>query len=152
MQPGLLTRDLATAIYRDRLDEAARRRLTHASRVDFSPRKRVFTMNLQRSFIALTAILALLLTFGAVNAQEIDPGNDGVDMDCGDFPERNAVEGYFAQDGGTAERNVDGLDPDGNGIPCDEADYDGETDGGAVDADDDGNDVVGLPTTGAGVS
>jgi hypothetical protein len=90
-----------------------------------------------------------------------DLGNDGVDMNCEDFPERNAAEGYFAHDGGSAERNVDGLDPDGDGVPCNETVYDGSdggVDGGSdVDApvdpvSDAGVPVVRLPVTGAGPS
>jgi hypothetical protein len=100
-------------------------------------------------------------------AEDPDLGNDGVDMDCDDFPERNAAEGYFAHDGGSAERNVDGLDPDGDGIPCNEAVYDG-SDGGSdgQDGADQGSDVdapadpvsdagapvVQLPVTGTGSS
>ena len=88
-----------------------------------------------------------------------DLGNDGIDMNCDDFPERNAVEGYFAQDGGSAERNVDGLDPDGDGIPCNEAAYDGEDDGGADPGDvsdepvtvvENAAPVTRLPQTGSG--
>lgn len=112
-----------------------------------------------RIALSLVAFLALILTFGvgSAAAQAQDLGNDGIDRDCDDFPERNAVEGYFAQDGGSAERNVDGLDPDGNGIPCDEPDYDGEepaedTDDEPVEEDDEGDAVTDLPTTGAGTA
>jgi len=92
--------------------------------------------------LCLVALMGLMLTVGTapVSAQEEDLGNDGIDQDCADFPERNAVEGYFSHDGGSADRNVDGLDPDGNGVPCDEADYDGAED----------DEVTGLPVTGAG--
>lgn len=84
-------------------------------------------------------------------------GNDGVDMNCDDFPERNAVEGYFAQDGGSDGRNVDGLDPDGDGVPCNEENYDApaEEDNDPEDetpADDSANPgpVTSLPSTGSG--
>ncbi len=83
-------------------------------------------MRLHRFLVVLIALAALLFTVGPAGAQEIDLGNDGIDLDCEDFPERNAAEGYFAYDGGSADRNVDGLDTNGDGIPCNEADYDGE--------------------------
>ena len=118
-----------------------------------------------RFAVSLVAILALVFSvgLGSASAQEPDLGNDGIDQDCDDFPERNAVEGYFAHDGGSAERNVDGLDPDGNGIPCDEPGYDGEEpeDNGEEPADDtddepaeddEGGAVTNLPTTGAGTA
>lgn len=83
-------------------------------------------MKLNRLFLTVFALAALLLAAGSASAQDIDLGKDGIDMNCEDFPERNAAEGYFAHDGGSAERNADGLDTDGDGIPCNEADYDGE--------------------------
>lgn len=53
---------------------------------------------------------------------DVDLGNDGVDMDCGDFVELNAAQGYFAGDGGSAERNVDAMDANRNGAACEPGD------------------------------
>ena len=92
---------------------------------------------------------------GASNGPDL--GNDGVDMDCDDFPERNAVEGYFAHDGGSDGRNVDGLDPDGDGVPCNEENYDAPANESDVpeeetpaDAGANPGPVTSLPSTGSG--
>ena len=87
-------------------------------------------MKRHRFLLILMTLVSLLLVAIPASAQVTDLGNDGMDMDCDDFPERNAVEGYFATDGGSAERNVDDLDPDADGIPCNEAIDDGTDDEG----------------------
>ncbi len=93
---------------------------------------------------ALFAALALVLPLVPAGpaAAQIDLGNDGVDRDCADFFELNAAQAYFETDGGGAERNVDNLDPTGDGRACEGADQAIEDtgDGGTVtlDADSDG--------------
>ena len=62
-----------------------------------------------------TLALALLLALGSSTAAQIDLGIDGIDQDCADFFELNAAQAYFATDGGSATRNVDNLDPSGDG-------------------------------------
>jgi hypothetical protein len=47
-------------------------------------------------------------------------GHDAVDNDCADFPNQRAAQRYFTQDGGSATENVDRLDPNQNGIACEE--------------------------------
>ena len=115
-----------------------------------------------RLLLTLVTLCTLLIVATPVSAQDIDLGNDGIDMDCDDFPERNAVEGYFAHDGGSADRNVDDLDPDGDGIPCNEAIDDGGEEPEYVppvvgdepqtdpEPGDGGNAVQHLPNTGVG--
>ena len=89
--------------------------------------------------LILVAVFAGALSLGAAAQAQADLGNDGVDRDCIDFGERLAAEFYFEGDGGSADRNVDGLDNDGNGIPCDVG-------------DEDRDEVDTLPTTGVGAA
>ena len=111
---------------------------------------------MRRILMAMATALVLLLGLTMSAGAQADLGNDGVDMDCADFPEQNAAQGYFESDGGSADRNVDRLDADGDGIACEANDQlaedtsDGGTgDDGADNGDDDG-DVDALPQTGAG--
>ncbi len=66
-------------------------------------------------------LLAFALVFGfTARAGAQDLGNDGVDMDCGDFGgDPAAAQAYFEGDGGSQARNVDDLDRDGDGGACD---------------------------------
>lgn len=45
-------------------------------------------------------------------------GEDGLDHDCADFAGQGAAQQYFVLDGGSAQMNVDHLDPNHNGIAC----------------------------------
>lgn len=45
-------------------------------------------------------------------------GEDEIDMDCADFDTRSAAQRYFEEDGGSAEKNIDHLDPNHNGLAC----------------------------------
>jgi hypothetical protein len=45
-------------------------------------------------------------------------GQDGVDHDCADFANTGEAQQYFVLDGGSAQMNVDHLDPNHNGIAC----------------------------------
>lgn len=47
-------------------------------------------------------------------------GNDGVDTDCAEFDDPDEAQAYFLEDGGTKRKNVDHLDPNHNGIACEE--------------------------------
>lgn len=47
-------------------------------------------------------------------------GRDGIDMDCADFTSPARAQRYFLEDGGSARNNVDHLDPNHNGIACEE--------------------------------
>ena len=47
-------------------------------------------------------------------------GNDGVDTDCADFASQEDAQRYFGEDGGSQRTNVDHLDPNHNGIACEE--------------------------------
>lgn len=47
-----------------------------------------------------------------------DLGNDGIDTNCSDFVDQAQAQQYFTSDGGSVDRNVDGLDPDRDGIAC----------------------------------
>ncbi len=127
--------------------------------------RRAGDVKLHGGLLPLFTLCMLLLVVVSAGAQEISLGSDGVDVDCDDFPERNAVEGCFTQNGGSGERNVDTLDPNGDGIPCNEEGYDGETDtdtgpesisadgtdtGDSGGADEPAAPVVRLPVTGDG--
>ena len=115
---------------------------------------------MRRLTLALVAMAALAL--GLPAGAQADLGNDGEDMDCGDFAELNAAQAYFVTDGGAAGRNVDNLDADGDGNACEASDQAAE--GGATPvataapADGTGDDTAGvyggttttLPSTGAG--
>ena len=70
--------------------------------------------------LVLVLVLALVpvLALAGRGAAQADLGNDGVDLDCADFPELNAAQGYFEGDGGAPGRNVDNLDPTGDGLAC----------------------------------
>ena len=82
-------------------------------------------------------VLALLLALGSSTAAQIDLGIDGIDQDCADFFELNAAQAYFATDGGSATRNVDNLDPSGDGRACEAADQ-------AIEDTGDGNGTITL--------
>lgn len=101
---------------------------------------------MRRTLIAMAAALVLLLGLTMSVGAQADLGNDGVDMDCADFPEQNAAQGYFESDGGSADRNVDRLDRDGDGIACEASDQAAED---TSDGDNDG-DVDELPAVGSG--
>lgn len=45
-------------------------------------------------------------------------GQDGIDRDCSDFPTQGEAQQYFVLDGGSAQMNVDHLDPNHNGVAC----------------------------------
>ncbi len=45
-------------------------------------------------------------------------GEDGIDHDCADFANTGEAQQYFVLDGGSAQINVDHLDPNHNGIAC----------------------------------
>jgi Excalibur calcium-binding domain len=45
-------------------------------------------------------------------------GEDGIDKDCNDFRHQAEAQRYFEADGGSANENVDRLDPNHNGIAC----------------------------------
>jgi hypothetical protein len=45
-------------------------------------------------------------------------GADGVDSDCADFDSQREAGRYFEEDGGSQAENIDHLDPNHNGIPC----------------------------------
>ena len=105
---------------------------------------------MRRTLIAMATALVLLLGLTMSVGAQADLGNDGVDMDCADFPEQNAAQGYFESDGGSADRNVDRLDPGGDGIACEASDQLAEdTSDGDTGNDDDG-DIDTSPTTGTG--
>ncbi len=106
---------------------------------------------------AFVAALALTLGVVGVAGAQTDLGNDGVDMNCADFPELNAAQGYFESDGGSADRNVDNLDFDGDGNACEPGDervLAGRDDDQTGDEDDeeDTDDTGTLPNTGAGAT
>ena len=85
-------------------------------------------------------VLALPLALAGPAAGQPDLGNDGVDRDCADFFELNAAQAYFDTDGGAPGRNVDNLDPTGDGLACRAEDQAIEDpgDGAPLDADADG--------------
>lgn len=45
-------------------------------------------------------------------------GHDGVDRDCADFGSEGESQQYFVLDGGSAQLNIDHLDPNHNGVAC----------------------------------
>jgi hypothetical protein len=45
-------------------------------------------------------------------------GADGEDRDCADFASQAEAQGYFEDDGGSMDVNIDHLDPNHNGIAC----------------------------------
>ena len=47
-------------------------------------------------------------------------GDDGADRDCDDFATPEDAEAYFLADGGSSKQNIDHLDPNHNGIACEE--------------------------------
>ncbi len=100
-------------------------------------------MNIRRVLISLAAALLLASALTSAAAAQVDLGNDGIDKDCADFVELNAAQGYFVTDGGSAARNVDNLDPTGDGLACEAADQAIEDTGDGegtitLDADNDG--------------
>ena len=50
--------------------------------------------------------------------EQISAGEDGIDHDCADFTSQGAAQQYFVLDGGSAQANVDHLDPNHNGVAC----------------------------------
>jgi hypothetical protein len=94
----------------------------------------------EKCLLTLIAICTLFLFAVPANAQAVDAANDDIDMNCEDFPEFTAAIGYFLHDGGSTERNVNNLDPDGDGTPCNEvpdnAEEDGTSDGPDLGHDD----------------
>jgi excalibur calcium-binding domain-containing protein len=47
-------------------------------------------------------------------------GADGIDTDCADYANQQEAQRYFLGDGGSNKQNVDHLDPNHNGIACEE--------------------------------
>lgn len=47
-------------------------------------------------------------------------GRDGVDTDCADFESQAEAQRYFRDDGGSVRDNIDHLDPNHNGIACED--------------------------------
>ena len=47
-------------------------------------------------------------------------GEDGADTDCADFGDADEAQVYFINDGGTQKKNDDHLDPNHNGIACED--------------------------------
>jgi hypothetical protein len=45
-------------------------------------------------------------------------GKDGEDRDCADFSNQSRAQRYFEEDGGSAAKNIDRLDPNHTGIAC----------------------------------
>ncbi|SFJ80568.1 excalibur calcium-binding domain-containing protein [Thermoflavimicrobium dichotomicum] len=70
--------------------------------------------NLFTSFLGIVMGLFIFssTTFAA------DNGNDGIDKNCSDFSTPEDAQAYFTNDGGSAARNIDDLDEDQDGIPC----------------------------------
>jgi hypothetical protein len=69
---------------------------------------------LQRGFLTLLATaVALLLPATAASAQVGD-------RDCADFATQAEAQAYFDSKGGSPENNVDQLDENGDGIPCED--------------------------------
>lgn len=110
---------------------------------------------MRRLVLALAAVVALTLGLAGTAGAQTDLGNDGVDMNCADFPELNAAQGYFLSDGGSADRNVDNLDFDGDGNACETGDErvlaGRDTDEQTDDGEDENGETGTLPNTGAGV-
>jgi hypothetical protein len=99
---------------------------------------------MQRFVTVSAAVLVSLVCLATTAGAQQDLGNDGIDMDCDDFVEMNAAQGYFEFDGGSADRNVDGLDASGEGLACRDA-----VDRAGEDTASNG-DVAALPGTGTG--
>lgn len=51
---------------------------------------------------------------------EASNGRDEIDRDCDDFGSQGAAQRYFLNDGGSARDNIDYLDPNHDGIACEE--------------------------------
>ncbi len=113
---------------------------------------------MRRFSLAFVAALALTLGVTGLAGAQTDLGNDGVDLNCADFPELNAAQGYFEGDGGSADRNVDNLDFDGDGNVCEPGDErvlarrDTDEQTGDDDDEEDTEDTGTLPNTGSGVT
>lgn len=122
---------------------------------------------MRRLILALIATLALMTGLTVSASAQADLGNDGVDTNCNNnfFTSTEQAREYFANDGGSIDRNVDDLDRDRDGTACDAGIDDvggdgsqfpgGGTDDGAADdgTDDDGSDdgeTSELPDTGVG--
>lgn len=103
---------------------------------------------------AFVAALALTLGLAGMAGAQSDFGEDGIDRNCADFPELNAAQGYFESDGGSADRNIDNLDFDGDGNACETGDErvlaGRDDDGQTNDDEDETEDTGSLPNTGAG--
>lgn len=103
---------------------------------------------MRRTFLAVFSAVFLLLGLTLTASAQADLGNDGVDTDCNNnfFTSTEQARAYFADDGGSIDRNVDDLDRDRDGTACDA----GITDvggngsqfpgGGSDDGTDDGSD------------
>lgn len=142
--------DLLTAAERSRALNTA---TLHAPMVRRERVSNVSRLRFQAAVVVVGILLTLLIVAVPARAQAIDLGNDGIDLSCDAFPERNAADGYFAHHGRSADRNVDNLDPDGDGVPCNEATEEPRVDGPNPVNDSAGNDsgpVTTLPDTGAG--
>lgn len=49
-----------------------------------------------------------------------DTGEDTIDRDCAEFVTQSEAQRYFIRDGGSAQRNIDHLDLNRNGVACEE--------------------------------
>lgn len=154
----LLHAELVRARQHDLMAEADRwRNLTiaaqHAGLIHTKHESNVSRLGFPAALIMLGVLLTVLIVAVPASAHEIDLGNDGVDWDCESFPEKNAADGYFAHDGGSADRNIDNLDPDGDGVPCNELPQDPGDDvprSGNDNAENGSGAVTALPDTGTG--
>lgn len=110
--------------------------------------------------VTFAFLAAMTLLFGLATAAGAQ------DLDCVDFGgDQGAAQDYFDQNGGSPSNNVDNLDADNDGIPCEGLGGGGGSsdDGGATDdtasedvsaTDDTGSeaadDTTELPDTGTG--
>ena len=73
----------------------------------------------KRIVIAMFMLLTLLGFVGPAGAQVVDGPSAGPEG-CADFLTQGEAQIYFENGGGTAGDDVLNLDPDGNGIACDQ--------------------------------
>jgi hypothetical protein len=127
---------------------------------------------MRRLVFAMFAALSLLIALTVSSGAQADLGNDGIDKNCStrDFDSVEEARAYFANDGGSATRNVDDLDRNGDGIACnsgltndggsgdDTGSGDTGNDTGSGDtgndtgSGDNGGDATDLPNTGVGAA
>ncbi len=99
---------------------------------------------MRRLIFALFAALSLLFGLSISASAQADFGSDGIDTNCStrDFDSVEEARAYFASDGGSATRNVDDLDRNGDGIACNS----GLSNDGSSGGDDSGDDGAGTDT------